>query len=391
MSVYFLDSSGLNQSTMEVALRASIPEIIGITSLESVLKPKPGTRTAETPIVIIMLPPGDRGKFDGLVDMFGRYGNDSLFFILIGDELSASDYKRLLRTGCADWASLKAGLGEVIQMISRRRASETDAHSARRGDDPPVTISFVPSAGGVGNATIIVEIAMLIKTDKDIRDRNVCIVDLDFQTGHLCDYLDSEPRLQIAELSNAPDRLDEHLLESFKTRHSSGVDIFAAPRSKYASEHLNIHALDALFSMIARRYDLLLIDYPVTWFQWTPQIIAASDAAIVTGINTIPSLRQVSETLALVRSSGPSKLEVGVAINRCERAFLGSISRRKHVETVLQDERLFLIATRSEATESINMGVPMALSSSAAKARKEFRALATFCGTLQSRRRAYAL
>jgi len=389
MPVYLLQNDGAEQS-IEAGLRASIPDIIGVTSLEAILKPGARADRDGTPIVVVVLPAGDPKQFDSLVDIFGRHSND-LFFILIGEEISATDYKRLLRTGGADWTSLKAGPAEVADMIARRRASETDVRSARRDGNHPITISFVPSAGGVGNATLIVEVATHIKTDKATRDRNICLVDLDFQTSHLCDYLDSEPRLQIAELSGAPERLDEHLFESFKTRHSSGIDIFAAPRSKYAAEDLNIHALDALFGIIARRYDLLLIDYPVTWFQWTPQIIAASDAAIVTGINTIPSLSQVSETLAFVRSSGSAKLEIGVAINRCERAILGSISRRKHVETVLQDERLFLIATRSEATESINMGVPMMLSNSAAKARREFGALANFCATLQSRRRAYAL
>jgi pilus assembly protein CpaE len=390
MPVYLLENAETRHSPAETALRASIPDITCITSLEAALRPNASTRDSGGSIVIIIMPPSERERFDDFVEMFGRYSEKGLFYILVGDELSASDYKRLLRTGCADWTSLKTGPGEVVEMISRRRASEAELLSARRGDSFPVTISFVPSAGGVGNATIVVEVATLIKSDKAIRDRRVCLVDLDFQTGHLCDYLDSEPRLEIAELSNAPDRLDEHLFESFKTRHSSGIDIFAAPRSKYASEHVNIHALDALFSMITRRYDLVLIDYPVQWFQWTPQIIAASDAAIVTGINTIPSLRQVSETLASVRSSGSDKLEIGVVINRCERVLLGSINRRKHVETVLQDERLFLIGTRYEATESVNMGVPMILSSSAAKARKEFGALAGFCATLQSRRHAYA-
>ena len=213
MSVYLLENGVTKNSATEAALRASIPDIIGITSLETVLKPKASTHNGGMPIVIITLPPGEREQFDGLVETFDRHGDNGLFFILIGDELSATDYKRLLRTGCADWASLKASPVEVIEMISSRRAAEKEPHSARRGDGPPVTISFIPSAGGVGNATIIVEIAALIKTDNTIRDRKVCLVDLDFQTGHLCDYLDSEPRLQIAELSNAPERLDEHLFE----------------------------------------------------------------------------------------------------------------------------------------------------------------------------------
>jgi pilus assembly protein CpaE len=390
MPVYFLQNDEAEHSTIEAELRSSIPDIIRVSSLEPILKPSARTDQDGHPIVVVVLPHGDRKQFDNCVEIFGRHSNE-LFFILISEEISATDYKRLLRTGGADWASAKAGPSEVADIIARRRAIHTDVHSAHRHGDHPVTISFVPSAGGVGNSTLIVEVATHIKTNKATHDRKLCLVDLDFQTSHLCDYLDSEPRLQIAELSSAPERLDEHLFESFKTRHGSGIDIFAAPRSKYASEDLNIHALDALFGMIARRYDLLLIDYPVTWFQWTHQVIAASDAAIVTGINTIPSLSQISETLAFVRSSSATKLEIGVAINRCERALLGSISRRKHVETVLQDERLFLIAARPEATESINMGVPMMLSNSATKARKEFGALAQFCATLQSRRRAYAL
>jgi Flp pilus assembly CpaE family ATPase len=196
--------------------------------------------------------------------------------------------------------------------------------------------------------------------------------------------------LQIAELSSAPERLDEHLFESFKMRHSSEIDVFAAPRSKYASEDLNIDALDALFSIIAARYDLVLIDYPVHWFQWTPQIIAASDAAIITGVNTIPCLRQVSETLAAVRSSGSAALQTAVALNRCEKTLLGSISRRKHAQMVLCDDQVFFIATRPEAVESVNMGAPMLLNASAAKKQGDFAALANFCAGLQSRRRASA-
>ena len=36
----------------------------------------------------------------------------------------------------------------------------------------------------------------------------VCLIDLDFQSSNVCDYLDIEPRLQIREISADPDRLD---------------------------------------------------------------------------------------------------------------------------------------------------------------------------------------
>ena len=138
--------------------------------------------------------------------------------------------------------------------------------------------------------------------------------------------------------------------------------------------------------MIASRYHFIFIDCPVAWLSWTPQIIAASEGVVITGINTIPCLRQVTETLAAVRSSGSATLQIAIAINRCERTLLGSILRRKHVEMALPDERLSFIANRPEAVESVNMGVPMLLGASAGKLRKELAPLAGFCSGLKSSR-----
>jgi pilus assembly protein CpaE len=384
MPVYLLQTAttGGEQPAIVGGLKTAIPGLIETTSLEAIVK----TAThegGERPIVLVIAQRGDHGYFDRLVDFAGRHAK-SVALVLIGDEISASDYKRLIRSGAADWVSLNAGPGEVIEAIARlRREDDAGATMPRPDGNRPVTISFVPSAGGVGNTSLVIETAAILNADK-ASQRKLCIVDLDFQTSHVCDYLDSEPRLHIAEFSSGPERLDTQLFESFRTRHSSGIDIFAAPRSKFAAENLDINALDALFSMIARRYDMVLIDYPLVWLPWTAQIIAASDGVVITGINTIPGLRQVSETLAQVRSSGSTTLQIAIAINRCERGMLGSIARRKHVEMALRDERLFFIGARPEAVESVNMGVPMMLGPSAGKVRKEFAPLAEFCGGLKS-------
>jgi pilus assembly protein CpaE len=389
-SVYLLQtgSESDEQSAIAEHLKAAFANLTPAASLEAILNAGAGS-TGERLVVLITAPPGDRSYFDRLVELADRYG-EKLYLILIGGEISASDYKRLVRSGSADWVSAPAGAGEVAEIIARlQRGDQAGAIASRPDGNRPVTIAFVPSAGGVGNTTLVIETAALLKADKTAQ-RKICIVDLDFQTSHICDYLDSEPRLHIAELSSAPERLDTQLFESFRTRHASGIDVFAAPRSKFSQEYIDINALDALFSMIARRYDLLLMDFPLVWSPWTAQIIAASDAAVITGINTIPCLRQVSETLAQVRASGALALKIAVAINRCERGMLGSIARRKHVEMALRDERLFFVGERPEAVESVNMGVPMTLGTSAGKVRKDFATLAEFCGGVKSSRFAAA-
>src|SRR5262249_8359536 len=150
--------------------------------------------------------------------------------VLISDELSASDYKALLRRGDADWVSVDADPQEILDILARYRRRRNAELASDAGGAKPIAVSFVPSAGGVGNTTLVLETAIKLKTDKATRERRICVVDLDFQRSHVCDYLDIEPRLKIQEILDNPERLDDQLFEIFISRHASGLHVFATPR-----------------------------------------------------------------------------------------------------------------------------------------------------------------
>src|SRR5262249_6709818 len=157
---------------------------------------------------------------------------EQMFFILISEDISASDYKRLMRTGGADWGSATKAPQEIMEIFARRRGTPKNAVASGEGR-PPVAHGFCSNAGGRRNATLVGEIGVQLKTGKTTKERKICAIDLDFQTSHLCDCLDTEPRLQIQEIAASPERLDAQLFEIFISRHSSGLDVFAAPRSKF--------------------------------------------------------------------------------------------------------------------------------------------------------------
>ena len=296
-------------------------------------------------------------------------------------------YKAVMRTGGADWVATDADPQEILDIISR--GNTRTVADTRLGGSPKrksVAISFVPSAGGVGNTTLLVEAGVHLKANKATRDRNVCLVDLDFQASNVCDYLDIEPRLQIQEISSNPERLDAQLFDIFVSRHASGLDVFAAPRTKFEYCDLDVSALDTLFSIASTRYDLMLIDLPVAWFAWTSKIIAASDAVVVTGVNTVPGLRQTVETLAAVRDAPHAPDHIAVAVNRCQRRLIGGIVRRHHVETTLGRERVFYVGEEPMALESINTGTPMALGKFYRAIGKDIAAVAGFCASVTSSR-----
>jgi pilus assembly protein CpaE len=388
MAIYLLnaDPDAKRSGALAQKLATAIPDLIKIPNIDDALH---GPQPSDGPSYLLLLAPSSGPKaLEDLAEAAARH-HDRIFFILIGEEISASEYKSLVRNGGADWISAGADVQEILDLISSRQArGRTETASAVRSGSKRVAVSFVPSAGGVGNTTLAVEVGVSLKTSKPTKDMNICIVDLDFQSSHTCDYLDIEPRLKMQEISSNPGRLDAQLLDIFISRHSSGLHVFAAPRSKSDPCDFNVAALDKLLDMISARYLLILIDLPVTWFTWTSQIVSASDGVVVTGTNTIPGLRQTAETLVAVREIARASAQITVAVNRCRRRFWGGVARRRHVERVLGREKLFYIAEESMALESVNTGTPMTLSKGTGAIVRDIAPLADFCANVKSLRAA---
>jgi pilus assembly protein CpaE len=381
MPIYLVNAHEDAEKTvqLEQKIRGLLPGIIKAKNLENVTRKISGG-DSELAHVIFLAPGNDSTYVDLLVRTAETHRQRALF-ILVSDELSGSDYKRLVRSGGADWVSANAPAQEILDIIVQRPAAPKAAVTAKTR---PILVSFVPSAGGVGNSTLAIEVAIHMKRGSATANRRVCLVDLDFQTSHVCDYLDIEPRLHIEEISANPERLDNQLFEVFVSHHNSGLDVFASPRSKFDICGLDFAALDGLFGLISTRYDVIMIDFPLSWYSWTPKIIAASSGIIVSGVNSIPGLRQIAEALTTLRATTDLFGEIRVAINNCERGLFGRVVRRQHVASVLSGEQIFYVRNDPAALESINTGMPMALSHPRSGISKDIAKMTAFCNGLTS-------
>ena len=66
---------------------------------------------------MVILLQGDHQEFEQLVEFAARHARE-IFLVLIGDEISTNDYKRVIRTGGADWVSANADAAEVVEIIA---------------------------------------------------------------------------------------------------------------------------------------------------------------------------------------------------------------------------------------------------------------------------------
>src|SRR5712692_6984621 len=164
MPIYFLSTnySPEQSAKIERRIREVIPDLTRITNVEDVAREK--SAGADDPVYVLFVAAArHNGYFDRLIDVATHY-REHIFFILISDDISASDYKRLVRTGGAEWVSASGPPQEIIEIIARRRL-KFEAAPAPAGRNP-VVVAFVPSAGGVGNATLLTEIGVALKTGK---------------------------------------------------------------------------------------------------------------------------------------------------------------------------------------------------------------------------------
>jgi pilus assembly protein CpaE len=381
MTIYLLSpnpSGNKDQiEAVEAKLKSIIPELRKIGKIEDIAAEISGK--ADTKIVVIFVSPAlPEAGIDNIINVANRYRH-RVFFILVSNEISGADYKRLIRSGGADWVAAKGSLQEIPELIYKQNLPAAVSSQAIA---KPTVVSFLPCMGGVGNTTIALEVALHMKLAKPTRSWKTCYVDLDFQTSHVCDYLDIEARLQIHEILDRPERLDEQLFELFVSHHASGLDVFAAPRNKLDPCEINAAVLDPLLEMILDKYDYIILDLPVPWFSWTVPTLENSDAVFVIGLNTIPCLRQMKSTLDGVVKAKVSSSQVAVVMNRVTRRLVGGIERGKHVKSVFPNENIFYIDEDSRAIDNVNTGTPAVLGS---KGTKNFAKLASFCATLRQK------
>jgi pilus assembly protein CpaE len=374
MTIYLLTSEPSEKNDriekIEAKLSNVIPDLRKIEKIEDIaaeMRGKPDTK-----IVVIYVSPTLAGSaMDNFINVAGRY-RDRIFFILVSDAISGDDYKRLVRSGGADWVAANGSFQEISELIYKQ-TSPPDR--VPQPDIKSTIVSFLPCMGGVGNTTIALEIALRIKLAKTTRSWKTCYIDLDVQTSHVCDYLDIDPRFQISDIIEHPERLDDQLFGLFVSHHASGLDVFAAPRSKIDPCEIDAAVLDPFLEMVLEKYNYVIFDLPVSWFSWTIPILESSDAVILTGINTIPCLRQMRVTRDAVAAT---KVSSGIAIvmNRVKRQLLRRIERRAHVEHVFPNENIYYIHEHPDAVERVNTGTPAALAGAHAK---EYAKLVSFC------------
>jgi pilus assembly protein CpaE len=275
--------------------------------------------------------------------------------VVVTEKLYQKTLRQLLRLQISDWIPKPLNAEEVVRTCKRA------IHAART-----VTLSqgatcyaFIGAAGGVGTTVLAIETAFLLARRSKQLERT-CLIDLDFQSGMVAQYLNVSPNLHLEEIASSPDRLDRQLLDVMLSRHESGLAVLAAPNSLTALASTNPMAVTRLLDLASANFDFVVIDLPRAWQPWSRDILPGANRIFIITDMTVPGLhhaRSLSERFDEVCSA---KLEIGVIVNKKRNRIFGQYLKSGDVARVLGSRFAGFVTAKDDLVrEAVDRGVPL--------------------------------
>jgi pilus assembly protein CpaE len=307
-------------------------------------------------VVVVDLDAGRADEMGGLARLMARAGNRPPV-IAVTQVFDAELARTLMQMRVADFLVKPVAAIDLVRACARVAQGAPGAEKATQAQ----IYTFLPAVGGAGVTTLAVQTALLLLNSRGPRVKTkTCLVDLDFQHGAVADYLDLEPRLNLAEVEPRPDRLDRQLLEIMLSYHASGLAVVAAPNRPAEMRSFDPDVVTRLLDLVSSHFDYVVFDMPRTWFSWTDSVLLGSDKLFIVSETTVPALRHARNLVAAIKERLGDGPHPQVIVNRFQPRMFAPGLRLTDLRQVLDDAFTAVIPNDyALVREAIDRGVPL--------------------------------
>jgi pilus assembly protein CpaE len=314
------------------------------------------TLAVDATVVVVDFDAGRADEMAALARLMARIGVWPPV-IAVTQSFDAELARTLMQMRVADFLVKPVAPVDLVRACARVAQSPAGAEQSTEAQ----IYTFLPAVGGAGVTTLAVQTAMILLNSGGPRAKpSTCLVDLDFQHGTVADYLDLEPRLNLAEIEPRPDRLDRQLLEVMLSYHASGLAVVAAPNRPAEMRSFDPDVVTRLLDLVSSNFEYVVFDMPRTWFSWTDSVLLGSNRLFVVSETTVPGLRLGKQLVAAITERLGEGPNPQVIINRFQPRMFGSGLRLRDLEQVLGDAFTAVIPNDyALVREAIDRGVPL--------------------------------
>ncbi|RWK65085.1 response regulator [Mesorhizobium sp.] len=274
--------------------------------------------------------------------------------IVVTQEFNASAARILVQLQIADFLVKPLTTADLVRSCVRALEGP-----GREENTESQIYTFMPAAGGVGATTLTLQTAFQLHHSVT-RGSSTCVVDLNFQQGSCAEYLDLEPRFDINEIENQPERLDRQLLDVMLSKHASGLCVLAAPARPAEMRTFNADVVVRMLDLVSAYFDNVVIDMPRTWFPWTETVLLGSNKLYIVAEMTVPCLRHTQRLIQAVYETVGKEVKPNVIVNRFEQRLFESGIKRADVQAFLGEHFVGGISNNYKLVrEAVDRGVPL--------------------------------
>jgi pilus assembly protein CpaE len=274
--------------------------------------------------------------------------------VVVTEQFNAAAVRILVQLQIADFLVKPITTADLVRCCIRALQGP-----GRQDNAESQVYTFMPAAGGVGTTTLAVQTAFQLHRSVT-RAASTCVVDLNFQQGACAEYLDLEPRFDINEIENQPERLDRQLLDVMLSRHESGLCVLAAPTDPADMRSFNTDVVVRMLDLVSAYFDNVVIDMPRTWFPWTETVLLGSNRLYIVSEMTVPCLRHTQRLIKAIEDRTAREVKPSVIVNRFEQKKAGGGIKQTDVEEILGDHFAGGISNNYRLVrEAVDRGVPL--------------------------------
>jgi pilus assembly protein CpaE len=267
-----------------------------------------------------------------------------------------------LRAGASEFLRLPISSAELKTVMDR-----VAIHCASQTEPPKKKgrmVAVFSSKGGCGTSFIATNLAA------SANSRTV-LVDLNLQAGDLPLFLGVDPKYSIADMVENRARLDESLITSFVTPHSSKLSLLAAPKQADSADEIEPEHVFEVLGRLRESYEYVVIDPQHTFDAITLAALDQSDEIVLVLTLDIPAIRSTQRALEIFDRLGYPRKKVRIVVNRWSKQIDLDL---RQVEKFLGEPVIgFIPSEYQTAVGSINLGNPLVLSDPNSKIAQEIR------------------
>ena len=285
--------------------------------------------------------------------------------ITASSDSSAALILRSMRSGAHEFLSLPIVADEFNTVVERIRELRLRDESTSKKHGRVVAV--FSGKGGSGVSFVATNLAASM-------DRPTLLADLNLQAGDVASFLGMDPKYSVVDFVHNRSRLDDSLINSFLSVHSSRLALLAAPPEAHEAEDVKPQDVTEILHLLRQRYECIVLDLPHTFDPATVAALDVADDILVVMTMDIPGIRSTNRANKVFNRLSYSKSKVHVVVNRWSKNIDVQLQK---VEAHL-DERIlgFIPNDYRKVMDSINLGQPLVESDPTSKITLEIKRIA---------------